>query len=189
VSQDFETVREELLHDGPRFSVVRGTYRHADGEEVEREWVRSPAAVAIGVYDEQHVYLVRQPREAIGRADILEVPAGMMDQDGETPLDTARRELVEELGLEADDWVQANSMWASIGMSDELVHIFLATGLRRVAEPDASGEERIDVVRWPLSDLDGLIDGLVDSKTLVALLWLRRAHLLGGTAATHPPGE
>jgi ADP-ribose pyrophosphatase len=189
VTPGIETVHEKLMYEGPRFAVVRGTYRHEDGEEVERQWVRSPAAVAMAAYDDDHVYLVRQPREAIGRSDVLEVPAGMMDEDGETPIETAKRELAEELGMAADVWVQATSMWASIGLSNELVHVFLATGLTKVDQPEADDSAHIDVVKWPLSDLDGLIDGLADSKTLVALLWLRRARVLGGTAGTYPPGE
>ena len=165
-----EPDQEETIHEGPRFTVKRGRF----GDRT-REWVEAPASVAVAAYDEQQIYLVRQPREAIGRADILELPAGLMDVDGEHPIDTAKRELREETGFEADAWVHATTYFSSVGFTDEQVHIFLATGLRKVGEPGAIEDERIELVTWPLDQIDGLIDGGVDAKTLVALLWLRRA--------------
>ena len=168
-----DPTNEETLHEGPRFTVKRGDF----GEKT-REWVVAPDSVAVVAYDERDVYLVRQPREAIGRDDLLEVPAGLMDVEGESPLETAKRELVEEIGMEAADWVHATTFFSSVGFTDEQVHVFLATGLRKVGEPDADGEEGIELVTWPLDQIDGLIDGNVDSKTLVALMWLRRAQLL-----------
>jgi ADP-ribose pyrophosphatase len=170
-----EAEDERLLHDGPRFRVHRARFR---GDRT-REWVSTEASVAIVAYDEESVYLVRQPREAIQRDDVLELPAGVMDIPGESALATAQRELREEIGMEADAWTDATSFFASIGFSDEVVHVFLATGLRKVAEPDEAGDEQIELVAWPLADLDGLIDGNPDAKTLVGLLWLRRARELG----------
>jgi ADP-ribose pyrophosphatase len=170
---------EETIHEGPRFTVKRGTFGDGDGQR-EREWVESPNAVAIVAYDEEQVYLVRQAREAIGRDDILELPAGLMDVEGESELQTAQRELSEEIGMEADDWVEGPSYFSSSGMTDEITHVFLATGLRKVGEV----EDGIELVPWPLSDIDGLIDGNSDAATLVGLLWLRRAQLIGGSAGT-----
>ncbi len=172
-----DPVDRQTIHDGPRFNVVRATF----GEK-GREWVEAPDAVAVVAYDDDVVYLVRQPREAIGRDDVLELPAGIMDVDGESPLETGRRELREEIGYEADAWVHATTFFSTSGFTDERVHVYLATGLRKVAEPDADGEEGIELVTWPLDQLDGLIDGNADAKTLVGLLWLRRAQLIGGSA-------
>jgi 8-oxo-dGTP pyrophosphatase MutT (NUDIX family) len=174
-----DPITEETLHDGPRFSVHRGTFRDGGGERT-REWVRSPAAAAVVAYDTERVHLVRQAREAIGRDDVLELPAGLIDVAGESPADTARRELREEVGLEADLWVHATTFYSSSGFCDEQVHVFLATGLRKVGDV----EEGLDLVTWSLDDLDGLIDGNIDAKTLVGLLWLRRARDTGGTAGT-----
>ena len=161
---------ETTIHDGPRFEV-----RKAKFGEKEREWVVAPAAVGVVVYDEENVFLVRQPREAIGREDVLEIPAGLMDVEGERPLETAKRELEEEIGYRADSWQHATSFFSSVGFTDEQVHIFLATGLTKVGEPDATGEEDIELVPWPLDQLDGAIEGNVDAKTLIGLLWLRRS--------------
>ena len=175
MSSEFETVREEAILDVHRFTVIDGTYRFADGEEVERQWIRAPASVAIAAYDDEHVHLVRQPRQAVGRSDVLEVPAGLMDAEGESPLETAKRELAEEIGMEASAWVEATSCFTSIGMADEMLHVFLASGLREVERPETEEDERIDLVRWPLARLDELIDLSADAKTLIALLWLRRS--------------
>jgi 8-oxo-dGTP pyrophosphatase MutT (NUDIX family) len=165
---------ETTIHDGPRFTVKSGRF----GDK-EREWVEAPHAVGVVAYDDENVYLVRQPREAIGRDDVLEIPAGLMDVEGESPLETGKRELQEEIGYEADTWEHATTVFSSSGFTDEQVHIYLATGLRRTGEPDESGEEDIDLVTWPLDQLDGAIDGAADAKTLIGLLWLRRAQLLG----------
>ena len=162
---------EATIYEGPRFSVHRARF---PGDRT-REWVRAPTSVAVVAYDEENVYLVRQPREAVQRGDVLEVPAGIMDVDGEGPLETAKRELIEEIGMDAADWVEATSFFSSIGFVDEVVHVFLATGLTKVGEADESGEEQIEVVAWPLDQLDGLIDGNADAKTLIGLLWLQRA--------------
>jgi ADP-ribose pyrophosphatase len=77
--------------------------------------------------------------------------------------------------MEADAWIEATSCFTTIGMADEVLHVFLATGLREVERPDTDEDERIEIVRWPRADLDELIDTSVDAKTLIALLWLRRA--------------
>jgi ADP-ribose pyrophosphatase len=162
---------EETIYDGPRFGVHRARF---PGDRT-REWVSAPASVAVVPYDDASVYLVRQPREAVRRGDVLEVPAGIMDVEGESALETGKRELVEEIGMEAQEWTEATSFYSSIGFVDEVVHVFLATGLRRVGDADQSGEEQIELVAWPLADLDALIDANQDAKTLVGLLWLRRA--------------
>ena len=166
---------EETIYEGPRFGVHRATFGEGDDER-QREWVEAPDAVGVVAYDDEQVYLVRQAREAIGRDDVPELPAGLMDQPGESPLQTAKRELREELGLEAADWVQATTFFSSSGFTDEVVHVFLATGLEKVGEV----EDGIELVTWPLADLDGLIDGNADAKTLVGLLWLSRARLANG---------
>ena len=178
----FEDIDRETLFEGKIFSVERGRFRHADGDEVTREKVHHDGAVGVVAYDDEHLYLVRQPREAIDRSDVLEIPAGRLDVEGEEPLATAQRELAEEIGLAADSWQHATTYFSSSGFTDEEVHVFLATDLRRVERPETEEEERIELVRWPLAELDAAIDATVDAKTLIGLLWLRRARAEGAAA-------
>jgi len=166
-----EPLGGETAWEGTTFSVRVERFRHPDGEEVEREVVRRMPAAAIVAYDDEHVWLVRQPREAILQYT-LELPAGKLDVEGESPLQTAQRELAEEIGREAEHWVLVRSYYASSGYTDELVHVFAATGLRpNDAKPDPG--ERIEVVRWPLADLDAALAATNDAKTVVGLQWLR----------------
>jgi mutator protein MutT len=165
-----EPLGGETAWEGQTFSVRVERFRHPDGAVVEREIVRRVDATAIVAYDEAHVWLVRQPREAILQYT-LELPAGKIDE-GESPLQCARRELVEEIGREAEHWEEIETYYASSGYTDEAVHLFAATGLReRDADPDPG--ERIEIVPWPLSDVDAAIAATNDAKTLIGLQWLR----------------
>jgi ADP-ribose pyrophosphatase len=174
MSADFEPIASETLFEGKIATVRRVRVRYHDGEEADREVVSHPGAVAVVAHDDEHVYLVRQPREPVGVPDLLELPAGKLDVDGESPEENGRRELAEEIGKAADHWEHLSSYWSSPGFSDERVHVYLATGLRDVERPEVDEDERIDIVAWPLADLDGLIDACEDGKTLIGLLELRR---------------
>jgi len=171
----FERIDAETVYDGRIFDVVKARYRHADGEVVERENVEHGGAVGIVTHDDEHLWLVRQPREGIMRDDVLEIPAGRLDVEGEAPEDAAKRELAEELGLAAGSWSHMTTYFTSAGFTNEQVHLYLATDLRQVDQPETEEDERIEIVRWPLEDLDGAIDACVDAKTLIGLLLLRRA--------------
>jgi ADP-ribose pyrophosphatase len=148
-------------------------FRFADGEEVDREIVRHPGAAGIVAVDDEHVWLVRQPREPVGDPDVLEIPAGRLDVAGESPLAAAQRELVEEIGKAAGDWEHLVSFWSSVGIMDEEVHLYLARDLTD-AEPGVAPEEneRIERVPWRLDDLDAAIAAARDAKTLIGLLML-----------------
>jgi 8-oxo-dGTP pyrophosphatase MutT (NUDIX family) len=153
----FERIDTTTIHEGRIFTVVEERFRYADGHEAVREIIRHPGAVAVVCHDDEHVFLVRQPREAIGDPDSLEIPAGKLDVRDEPPLETGKRELAEEIGKAADTWEPLGSYVPSVGISDEEVHLFLATGLSDVDQPAVEEDERIEVVRWPLADLDGAI--------------------------------
>jgi ADP-ribose pyrophosphatase len=170
----FERTGAQTLFSGRIFDVVRETFRFADGAEVERDIVRHPGAVAVVAVDDEAgvVYLVRQPREAVGDPDVLELPAGRLDKEGEEPEASARRELAEEIGKAAGRWELLHSYWSSVGALDETVHVFLAEELSD--EHAESGEdERIEIVPWPLADLDAAIAEVRDAKTLIGLMALR----------------
>src|SRR3954471_22181683 len=147
----FERLDSETIHDGKIFTVVRETYRYADGKTADREIVRTPGAAAVVAVDDEQVWLGRHPRGPVDDPDSLELPAGRLDQDGETPLESAQRELAEEIGLQAQRWTPMKASRSSVGFTDEVVHLFLAQGLSPAEGDHDSGEdERIEIVRWPL---------------------------------------
>jgi len=176
--RDFTATGGETMYEGRIVTVRIERFRFADGEEVSREIVRHPGAVGIVAHDEEHVWLVRQPRETVGDPDVLETPAGKLDLPGKTPLQVAQVELAEEIGKAADDWESLGWFWSSVGISDEVVHLFLARGLRD-APAQAQDNERIEVVTWPLARLDELIAEVRDAKTRIGLLELRHRRACG----------
>jgi ADP-ribose pyrophosphatase len=174
MSSEFERVASETLFEGKFFSVRRDRFRHEDGDDAEREIVAHTGAVGVVVLDGDRLWFVRQPREAVGVPDLLEIPAGKLDEEGEDPLATARRELAEEIGKQAGTWEPLGSFYTSPGFTDEQVHLFLATDISDAAEqPEVEENERIDVEVRPVSDLDAIIADNRDSKTLIALLKLK----------------
>jgi ADP-ribose pyrophosphatase len=168
----FERIGGELVWQGRICTVHVDEFRHDDGEVVKRESIDHPGAVVMLPFDGERIWLVRQPREVVGEAGLLELPAGKLDVEGEELLDTAKRELREEIGKSAATWRPLTSFYASPGFTNEEIHAFLATDLRDdPAEADES--ERIEVVTEPLSRLDDVIRACHDSKSLITLLWFR----------------
>jgi 8-oxo-dGTP pyrophosphatase MutT (NUDIX family) len=174
MSSRFEKTGSETVYEGGFFTVMRDRFRHEDGEEVSRDIVHHPGAVGIVVLDGDSLWFVRQPREAIGSPDFLEIPAGKLDEEGESPLETAKRELAEEIGKQAEHWEDLGSFYTSPGFSDEEVFLYLATGISDVDErPEVEENERIDAEVRPLSDLDAILAETKDAKTLIGLMKLR----------------
>jgi ADP-ribose pyrophosphatase len=174
MSSEFERVESETLFEGKFFSVRRDRFRHEDGDVAEREIVAHTGAVGVVVLDGDRLWFVRQPREAIGVPDLLEIPAGKLDEEGEEPLATAQRELAEEIGKQAGSWEPLGSFYTSPGFTDEQVHLFLATDISDAGEqPEVEENERIDVEVRPVAELDAIIADNQDSKTLIALLKLK----------------
>jgi ADP-ribose pyrophosphatase len=172
MSSRFEVVEVRTVLEGSVFDVEEGSFRFEDGAHVTRQWVAHPGSVAVVAHDGEHVWLVRQPREATGVADLLELPAGKLDVEGETPLECGRRELAEEIGKSAASWEHLTAYFTSAGFTDEQCHIYLATDL--VDDPGHRIEgERIDVEPHPLAELDTTIAGCRDAKTIIGLLMLR----------------
>jgi ADP-ribose pyrophosphatase len=144
-----------------------------------------PGAVGILAVDDTHVWLTRQPREATGASASLEVPAGKLDVPGEEPLATAQRELDEEIGKQAARWEELFAFYTSPGFTDEHVWLYLATELSDTAgTAEAEEDERIEIVPWPLEQLEEAIAECQDSKSLIALLWLKAQR---GTRAAGGP--
>ena len=172
MSSEFQRLESETAWEGKIATVRVERFRHEDGEEVTREVVGHPGAVAMVAHDEDHVWLVRQPREVIGEPALLELPAGKLDEEGEDLVETAKRELAEEIGKAAEHWEHLHSFHTTPGFSDEQCHIYLATELSD-READAEENERIEIVPWPLADLGEAIAQSRDAKTIIGLLLLR----------------
>jgi 8-oxo-dGTP pyrophosphatase MutT (NUDIX family) len=166
----FEQIGSEVVYDGRIATVRVEKFRHDDGEVVEREVVEHPGAAVMLPLDGDRIWLVRQPREVVGEESLLELPAGKLN--GGEVLDTAKRELREEIGKSAAQWQHLTSFYASPGFTNEEIHAFLATDLSD-APLDAEEEERIEIVSEPLDRLDDVIRSCRDSKSLVTLLWFR----------------
>jgi 8-oxo-dGTP pyrophosphatase MutT (NUDIX family) len=167
-----ERIRGEVVWEGRITKVRIDRFRYDDGKEAEREIVEHPGAVGVVAHDGETVYLVRQPREAVEDPALLELPAGKLDEEGESPLDTAQRELAEEIGKGARTWQHLTSFYTSPGFTNEECHLFMATDLYDESS-DADEDERIEIVEVPLSRLDQTIRDCRDSKSLIGLLWLR----------------
>jgi ADP-ribose pyrophosphatase len=167
-----ERIGGEVVWEGRIGRVRVDRFRYDDGEEAEREIVEHPGAVGVVAHDGETLYLVRQPREPVNEPGLLELPAGKLDEEGESPLDTAQRELAEEIGMGARTWQHITSFYTSPGFTDEECHLFMATDLYD-EQAETPENERIEVVQVPLAQLDSVIRDCRDAKTLVGLLWLR----------------
>jgi ADP-ribose pyrophosphatase len=153
----------ERVYDGKLIDLVIETW----GENT-REIVEHPGGVAIVAVDaHDRVVLVRQLREP-ARKHLLELPAGGLE-DGEEPLRSAQRELHEETGLRGGEWRHAASFWTTPGFCNELMHLFVATGLTE-GEAESDADEEIEVVRWPVAEIAARLGEIEDAKTLAGLL-------------------
>ncbi|HEX3805363.1 MAG TPA: NUDIX hydrolase [Gaiellaceae bacterium] len=151
------------LYEGPIFNVER-----RDGRDVV---VHGPAVAIVPVDVDGFVTLVRQQRVPAG-GPVLELPAGGVEE-GESPLETAKRELREETGLHGGEWVEAATFFTTPGFCDEKMHLFLATALER-GEAQPEGTEEIELVRIARDEVPSLVAEIEDGKTLVGLLLLLR---------------
>jgi 8-oxo-dGTP pyrophosphatase MutT (NUDIX family) len=162
----------KLVLRGPIASVRMETFQYADGSRAERQVVVHPGAVCVIPHDGRVLYMIEQPREAVEEPALLELPAGKLDMEGETPLECAQRELVEEIGKSAGDWRELKSFYTSPGFTNERIWLFLATELYDTPGERSEGE-RIEVVEFPLTELDRAIERCEDAKSLIGLLMLK----------------
>ena len=137
--------------------------------------VRHPGGVGVlPLHDDGTVTLIRQLRPSV-ETELLEIPAGRKNP-GEDPAECGRRELVEETGLSAGSMASLGAFYPSPGVLDEIIHLYLATGLSQgAAEPEAY--EEIETVRIPIDEALRMAesnDGICDGKTIVALMRARR---------------
>lgn len=156
-----EVLQSDLVYRGRVWDVRSDRVRYGEGEIV-RQYVDHTGAVAIvALDDEGRVLLIQQYRHPIRHRD-WELPAGLLDVEGEEPLDAARRELAEEADLVAADWEPLVSAWTTPGGNDEIIHVFLATGVSSSGAAHDREDEEADIrVEWvPLGDaVSAVLDG------------------------------
>lgn len=167
----------ETLGQGVIVRLDRVDLTTPDGSIHRRDVVRHPGGVAVLAVEEDRTWLVRQYRVAVDRR-ILEIPAGKRDVPGEDPRIGAERELAEELGLHAREWESLGTMEPSPGYTDEVIHLYAATGIVASARrPDGAEEHEAEIVEMSVEEaLQQVDDGrITDAKTQIALLrWARR---------------
>ncbi|RZS66645.1 ADP-ribose pyrophosphatase [Agromyces ramosus] len=156
---DLPLRESDRVFDGLVWDLRRDTFE-LGGRPIVREYVDHPGAVAVLALDEHdRVFLIRQYRHPV-RTREWEIPAGLLDVDGEDPFVAAQRELAEEGDLGASEWAVLVDFFTSPGGSDEAIRIYLARGLR--ALPDAyprEDEEAHMETRWV--DLDACVDAVL----------------------------
>ena len=178
-SSSFRKVSEQVVHGGQRFvTVVEATFEAPDGSRFTREIVRHRGAVGVVALDDdgRRAVLVRQYRATLER-DLLEIPAGMLDVDGEAPADAAVRELEEEAGLRAVGPVERLARYAvAPGLTDEWFEVFLVRSVEPCDARPQSAEEAVMTVEWvALDDVPALVASgeLEDAKSIIGLLLAR----------------
>ncbi|HEX5130662.1 MAG TPA: NUDIX hydrolase, partial [Usitatibacter sp.] len=145
-----------------------------DGHVAWREYVVHPGAVMmIAFRDPRTILLERQYRYPKQR-HFIELPAGKLEP-GEPPLETAKRELIEECGYEAGEWVKITSVDPCIGYSDEVIHLYAARNLKHVGAKLDVGEH-LEVFEATIADaVEWVRDGIItDTKTMIGVLWCER---------------
>jgi len=161
----------EAVFEGHLLKVYRDRVRLPDGSEGVREYIRHPGAVAIvALLDDGKVLLERQHRYPLHR-DFIEIPAGKLEP-GEDPLETGKRELLEETGYVAAEWRKLGVIHNAIGYSDEAIEIWQARGLALREQQLAEGEF-LEVFAVPLAEAKLMArDGrITDVKSICGLLW------------------
>lgn len=169
-----QTIKREVIYKGRVLEYVVDTV-DVNGKSAGREMVFHPGGVAVVAMDEKgYVCMVRQFRKPYEKA-ILEIPAGKIDT-GEEPEVCGKRELMEETGYSANHFVSLGQFYPSVGYTNEVIHIFLATGLSKGdANPDE--DEYVDIERIHIDELVSMIMSgeIKDGKTIAAIL---KTHIL-----------
>ena len=167
-----ETLKDrELLVEGVLLKAFRDTVTLPDGEESVREWIAHPGAAAVvPLFEDGTTILLRQFRYAPG-IEFVEVPAGKLDHEGESPDEVAVRELEEEAGWTAKTVTNIGKTYPCIGYSDEVIHLFLAEDLSE-AESETEDDEFVEPFRLPFEEAVARAQRgeILDAKSVVAIL-------------------
>jgi 8-oxo-dGTP pyrophosphatase MutT (NUDIX family) len=177
---DYQVLASEEVYQGRIIQLRKDTVAMPGGGESVREVVHHPGAVGVLAIDDQdRVVMLLQYRHPIGE-HLWELPAGLRDVDGEPPVETARRELAEEVQLSAERWSLLTTHYPTPGFCDERVLLYLAEGLSEVDRPDGFTVEHeeldMTVERVPLDEaVQWVFDGKVrNSLAVIGLLAVAR---------------
>jgi ADP-ribose pyrophosphatase len=174
----FRVVDTSTVATGGFLELVDLSVEGPDGDVHHRSVVRHPGAVVVVPIedDREHVLMVRQYRAAVD-GELLEVPAGKRDVDGEEPEATAHRELEEEIGHRARTLVALAEFYNTPGFCDEYTYLYVAVGLVALAQrkTQTAEEHEMQIERVALADVHRMIDAreIVDAKTIIGLTLAR----------------
>ena len=177
---DFAVVSSDDIYEGKVMAVRRDEVRMPGGGTAVREILEHSGAVAIAALDaDDRLMMIYQYRHAVRRR-LWEMPAGLLDHAGEPALETARRELAEEVGLAADEWSVLIDVVSSPGFSDESVRVFLATGLHDVGRPDLGTDDEeadLEIAWFDLNEAVAMVlrGEITNASTVAGLLAAARA--------------
>ena len=168
-----KTIKSEMIYEGKILNLRKDTVEVVGDKTASREIVEHNGGVTIAaVTDDNKMVMVKQFRKSAEKV-VLETPAGKREK-GEEPIKTAIRELKEETGYTASNIEFLTKFYAAIGYSEEIIYIFLCTGLTK-GETELDDNEAIDVVEYDLDELYemALAGEIEDSKTIIAILFAK----------------
>ncbi len=169
-----KTLHSETIYEGRIIDVRVEDVELPNGKKSKRELIDHPGAVAvIAVTPDNKVLAVRQYRKALQKA-IVEIPAGKLEP-GEKPEVTAVRELEEETGYTCESLEKVISFYTSPGFANELVHLYVAKGLKKNGELSADEDEFLDLLHLSIDEMDEMLESqeIHDAKTAYALMYLK----------------
>lgn len=165
-----QLIESEQIFHGAVFAVERDRLKEENGFEIVREVVRHPGgAGCLPLFNDGRIALVKQYRHP-AKCELLEIPAGKIEV-GETPMESAARELEQEIGFRAGRIESLADFYATPGFCEERLHVFLATELTPV-EQNLDHDEFVEIVYLPLAEAVAMVarNEFDDSKTIIALL-------------------
>ncbi|TDM04302.1 NUDIX hydrolase [Macrococcus carouselicus] len=169
MSFEEKTISIETIYQGRMLKLEKQTVELPNGRQTTREVVKHPGAVAILAVKDDQILLIKQFRKAMDET-LIEVPAGKVEA-GEERMTTARRELIEETGLQAESMTLLHEFYVSPGFCDELISLYRAENLSESDAFSADDDEFIELQWLPFKEITALLaSGQVrDAKTILAL--------------------